>query len=410
MEPILLALGVTLLPIYSFKSGTVQYAHVVLAFFMLVRFSHQRTSLTRPEGALLCLTLLSFIVESFAVATGAPVLSMLEPAYLAFNTLIVITFMRIPLNEPNFRLALIGALVASTVIATVSVWYYGASLTVIKSGWERSVGLFNNPNQQAYFAVCISSIAGLLYLRGVLSRNVCLFLWAACMILVMVAVSRASSAAMIALLAFGFASFANRERMSPLVMIGALVVILGVWVAYSNGLLDNLQFVQRIKDTTNIQRNDSLVYRGYTIPFHDPISFLFGEGAEKARVGSMFHRIEVHSTWWSFMGKYGVIGFTLWMGVWFAWSRAIFRERGALGLLIVVLPQIMNGITQNNSRFTPLWILIGLSLNTTLLRSESGPAKWVPRRFGNLVGGPGPRPISAMAGAGQGSRTAHPDG
>jgi hypothetical protein len=372
LEPLLLGLGISLLPIYSFKSGTVQYAHIVLAFFMLMRFSHQQAKLTKLEACLLLLALLSFAVEGIAVMRGESTSSLLEPAYIIFNAAVVIAFVRIPMNDRHFRFALIGSLISSTLIAAVSVWYFGTSFTITRAGIERSSGLFNNANQQGYFAVCVASIAGLLYLRGALSRNMTMFLWAVTMILVMTSVSRASSAAMGAILVFGFASFLNKDRLSPMVMTGVVVLSAAVWFAYSYGELNSLQFIERIKNTgTNTY--DSFAARGYTIPFDDPISFLFGVGAERARIGTIFYRIEVHSTWWSFMGKYGIVGFSLYVGAWLIWTREVYKDRGLLGFFIVVLPSVITGVTANYSRFTPLYILIGLSLNRSL-------------RFGNLKG------------------------
>jgi hypothetical protein len=399
LEPLLLALGITLLPIYSFKSGTVQYAHIVLALFILIRFSHQQTKFTRPEIFLIFLTILSLIVEGFATATGASISSLLEPAYLAFNTLVVISLSRVPLQDRAFRWAVIGGLAASTFIAAVSVWYFGASFTLVQSGFERSTGLFNNPNQQGYFAICVASMAGLLYLRDALSRNLCLLLWALASALVMLSVSRASSGALLVLLAFGFASTLDKRRLSPMVMIGALTLVAAVWMAYSAGLLDKLQFVERLKDTGG-NRYDNLLARGYTIPFHDPLSFLFGVGTERARIGTMFYRIEVHSTWWSFMGKYGLIGFLLYMGTWVIWTRLILKERGLLGFMIVIVPSIVTGLTGNYSRFTPLYLLIGLSLNRSLIPSRPRP-EGVPRRPIDLLAGAPPRPAGAVMGPGR---------
>jgi hypothetical protein len=164
----------------------------------------------------------------------------------------------------------------------------------------------------------------------------------------------------------------------------------GVWAAYSFGELNSLQFIQRIKDT-GANSYDSFAARGYVIPFNDPISFLFGVGAEKARVGTIFYRIEVHSTWWGFMGKYGVIGFLLYMGAWLVWMRDFYKERGLLGLLIVILPSIIIGMTANNARFTPLYILIGLSLNKTFkpLRERSQADPRSPTL--NIFSEPGPQ-------------------
>jgi hypothetical protein len=398
LEPLLLGLGITLLPVYSFQSGTVQYAHMVLTVLVLMRFSHSQTSLRRPEIFLICLTILSLVVESLAVmVASASTLSLFEPAYMLFNTLIVLTFIRLPLNERPFRIALVGSLIASTLIATVSVWYYGASLTVVQIGWERASGLFNNPNQQAYFAVCVASIVGLLYLRGVVDRKLCLMLWAATLVLVMVAVSRTSSVSMLVLLAFGLASFVNKERLSPAVMLGAVTVIGLVWLAYDAGLLDSLQFIERIKDT-GTESADSLTSRGYIIPYYDPLSFLFGVGAEQARVGSIFHRIEVHSTWWSFMGKYGLIGFLLYMGTWVVWTRLILKERGLLGFMIVIVPSIVTGLTGNYSRFTPMYVLIGLSLNRSLTLFRQRPAGAQVPPIDLLARRP-QRPAGAMAGS-----------
>lgn len=288
--------------------------------------------------------------------------SFLEPAYLAFNTMVVIGFNKIPLADRHFRRALIGAIITGTLIATIYAWDTGASIMRVGGSVWRSVGTFNNPNQQGFFAVCIASIAGLLYLRDIISRKMCLFLWGAALILAMVSVSRAAAAAIVVLLIFGIAAMLNKRRLSPAVILASLTILAGIWIAYSAGLLDQVQSVARIEQTGS-NRYDSLVVRGYTIPFHNPLEFLFGVGAENARVGTKFYSVEVHSTWWSFMGKYGIIGFALFVAVWLTWTRSIYRELGLLGVLIVVLPATINGISGNYSRFTALWVLVGLSIN-----------------------------------------------
>ncbi|QNM83142.1 hypothetical protein H8M03_01920 [Sphingomonas sabuli] len=366
MEAVLLGLGLALLPVYTFESGSVQFSHIILTLFIAIRFSYRNHTLTKASIFLILLTILSFTVESLAVIIGAAsYASFLEPTYLLYNSMILIAFSHIPLDQKRFRVAIITSLIVAASIAAVYGLAYGSVQRVSGGGYERTGGAFNNPNQLGFFGVCVASIAALMYMRDLISRKLCVLMWVMSLLIVLISVSRSSAAAIAFLLIFGMGAVLNKKRLSPVVFVAALAGVGTLFVAFQLGLLDQLQSVARLQQTGSSQY-DSLSMRGYSIPFHNPLEFMFGVGSEKALVGTFFTRIEVHSTWWSFMGKYGLLGFGLFVAVWLIWSRLIYKELGLLGLLIVVVPASINGITGNYSRFTALWILVGLPLNRSL--------------------------------------------
>lgn len=371
MEALFFGMGIALLPVYAFESGSVQFAHILLFIFVAIRLTHQTLGLMWAERLLIILVIVVFAREGIAgVAGTSSGSSLIHAAYLAFNTAIVVAVARIPLQNWTFRSSLKLGLAASVAVATGGIWYYGSGLVLVGGELQRSVGLFNNPNQLGYFAVCLTSIVGLLYLRGVVSRTACLGFWAIAAFLVVVSLSRAALLGFIPAIVIGLAAFLNRGRLTPVVFLTAVTLMFGVGLAYAGGLFDEFQFVERL-EATGSGRYDRLVERGYSLDFDGPLEFLFGSGATLARIGS-YGQHEIHSTIWSFMAKYGFVGFALFVGVLVMWAKTLYRDHGVLGISLVLLPPMMFGLTHNGSRFTALWVLIGLSLNrSTRLASQS---------------------------------------
>jgi hypothetical protein len=126
------------------------------------------------------------------------------------------------------------------------------------------------------------------------------------------------------------------------------------------GALNKFHFVERLQSIGE-DSDDNLTERGYRSPFqHGAVGFLVGLGDERVKdiVGH-----EVHSTFWSYLMKYGVVGLGLFLTFWYLWIRRTMAEFGLLGVLLINMPASIYGITHNGSRFAIFWLMIGLSFN-----------------------------------------------
>ena len=94
---------------------------------------------------------------------------------------------------------------------------------------------------------------------------------------------------------------------------------------------------------------------------------LFGLGSQNAReiIGH-----EVHSTLGSVLNNYGLIGLTLFGTVIFSWAKRIWNAHGFIGLICMVGPPMLYGITHNGTRFTFFWLLFAASLAMANVRLE----------------------------------------
>jgi hypothetical protein len=382
MEPLLLFLAMALLPIYSFASGGVQYSHVVIAVLIAVRLIHARWNLQAAEVALL--TLLAFIIvrESYSIfVENIEVRSLLEVLYIAFAFLVLVTFSRIELSEPAFQRALRIGLIATAAVAVFGIYHYGATLTMQEGALTRSVGTFNNPNQLAYFSICVLSLSSLMYLRGQMQRPLYILFLGVSVLLSISAISKAGLIAVGTAVIFAVAALLNRNRLSGKLLVFCALLTLLLIQLYAVGLFDNFYFVTRLEGIGS-DHDDSLTERGYLSPLiGGAFQFLFGRGEAKV---TMLVGHEVHSTYWSYLLKYGLVGFTLFLTFWYQWTKRIWNELGLLGVLLIVAPASFYGITHNGSRFAIFWILVGVSFNT---------GKVVVRNRGRQRRGQHPRPL-----------------
>lgn len=363
MGPLLLGMGIALLPIYTAESGSVQIAHAILALFVGVHFTHFKWNPDWIESCLLVLVAIIFARQSFVMATGAPASVLLQPLYLFFNTLVVIAIRRVPLDDRLFRQVVKYSLAGSIIVALVALAIYGTHITVDKGIVQRSVGSFNNPNQLGYFALCVASIAALLYYREIISRWYCLALWGAAAFLVLASGSRGAVVGVLPGLLIGVAAMGRRKRLTPLA-IGVFIVISGALTYFfTQGYFDNLELIRRWNAASG--RYDTLGERGWGVMPGTALELLFGTGALGKELD---FQLEIHSTFWSFMIDYGIFAFLLFLTVWLIWVRRVYGEFGLLGLAVIAAPATLYGLSHNGSRFTILWILIALTCNRTLER------------------------------------------
>ena len=359
----LLAIGTAMLPVYLWSSGGVQVSHVILisgGLFVLVQ-SDLRLSL--PEVLMAALTLTVFGREAVATIDGEYLKVLIFPLYVAFNFLLFMALLRW-FRYPNAVKSFALGVTAAAAIAGIGLVYLGYDVSLYT--YERVVGTFNNPNQLGYFAVCLFSVASLLYFCGYFRPVMLVALVSASFLFAVLSLSKAAMISVFfPLIAIGFVLARTRK----LSLLGPLIALAMVFAGYhltTSGALDDIIFAQRLS-TLGDDSDDSFVGRGYAvIKEAGPGEILVGFGAEEtSRIygeGKDVHKMhEIHSTIFSFFVTYGVLGGTLFLLIMLLWARTVFRGFGLLGLICVVGPPLAYGLAHNGSRFTLFWMLVALS-------------------------------------------------
>lgn len=362
--PKMLVLGIALLPVYIFSSGGVQPAHLILALFSVACIL-KRGFPSEPWFFFLAgVAIYSFFVESFYVAVGAEVTSLITSVFFFYNLFLVSAVysycVRYGLSDIK------PGVVVACAIAIITVSTVGVSLQ--EGGQGRAIGTFNNPNQLGYFSVCILSLTYLLYSHGHLKYIVAVGIFAFAIFL---SIASLSKAAMVANLIVIFLALkpVNREDepRNKFLAIGftvfwILLVLLGlgfILASYFDGNLDKYLFVKRLQGMSH-EDDSSLGSRGYFAFLEgNIIQILFGLGTE--RVSDIVGH-EVHSTLASVLNNYGVLGFLMFSGVLVIWGLKLWRAYGFIGMACLTGPAMLYGITHNGTRFTAFWILFAATM------------------------------------------------
>ena len=380
VEGVLLAIGIAFFPIYLFPSGNVQPAHAILALFavvVLVREGMPYTAWTVLMGAMLMHVL---VVETFYAGLTPQALQIKPIAFWLYNLLFAAGLYVYALKR-DLAPGKIGILCAA-VLALTTVIASGAQLERT-APVERAIGTFNNPNQLGYFSVCLLSLTYLLSREGKIGQIFTIGLYGIAFFLSIVSLSKAAMLTIFAVTAFVVKPNRGVANIFGWATALALLAAVTIW-ALSAGIFDDFRFFHKLKNMGE-ENDSSLAARGYFIFLEGNLAqFVFGIG--KQNVWEM-HGNEVHSTLASALANYGVFGFLLFSGVIVVWSRAVLRAYGVAGVLCLIGPAMMYGVTHNGSRFTMFWLLVGLSLAMAARRNAEASARAQPSDGDDVIAG-----------------------
>jgi O-antigen ligase len=355
---LLLTLGIACFPVYIFPSGSLQISHLlflVLFIFFLIKYKFEIIDWTNP---LLLLFIYSLFVEAVYAIIAGEVNYLIDPAYLIFNILISIAIYNTILKFGTISLR-IGILIA-TAIAISLVYASGVALTV-DSEASRGVGGFNNPNQMGYFSTCLFSIACLLFINKKMTLlEFCVLLLSAAFLSI-ASLSKAAILGNIIVLPFAFYALYKRSKIALKIITIMLLVIGGIYAFKLEqvGAFENIQFYNRI---LNIQtENDSSAEsRGYFAFLEaNDLQIFTGMGGQNAFkiVGH-----EVHSTVGAVFNLYGVVGLLFFLWFYYIWIAKIKHTMGLHGVILILGPPFLYGLTHNGIRFSIFWATVSASL------------------------------------------------
>lgn len=354
-DAVLLFIAAAILPIYVFKSGGIQPAHAMFAVFAALTLVKRGFPTTNWSVTFTALILHSILVEAFYTMLGGEAEFMINSVFFLYNFVLVTAVYQYV--STNGLSTLVPGITIAAAAGLTSVLISGVSLREWSDA-GRGTGTFNNPNQLGFFSVCLLSLSYLFYRVGSIGYWIALGLFAVSIFLSVASLSKAAMVANFFVVIFALKPASSRNSL----IVWAVGITIGVLILvrmFQDGRFDEYLFVDRLL-AFNTENDSSLESRGYfAILEGNWLQLLFGLGGQGVDdiVGH-----EVHSTFGSILNKYGLFGFFIFCAIYFIWSIRVWKFYGFSGLVCLVGPATLYGITHNGTRFTIFWLLFATSL------------------------------------------------
>jgi len=345
-------LAIATMPLYLWSSGLPQIAHVMIAASCMVRLLQGKSILPSSTIFKVLWILLAWMaLRQLVYGISSQSLKVLfAPAYLLFNTIFLssLYFMLGPDDDGKNSNRIAIAVCIGALVAVLSLFLTGFSLSGSPQDLDRAVGSFNNPNQLGFYGLCLGGFASILFQNNKVSIWVFIALICSGAFLTILSLSKA---AMVSYVAYGLV-FIRGRQLIYLTSIITLVIFVALQFSYRD-----FHFVSRLSDIGK-DSDDSLSARGYGVVDDMGFSLVWGmgEGYYQSISGD-----EVHSTLGNLFISYGFIGFFLFV----CFQGAVFFKSIKVNRSIVVctfifFPYLLYGITHNGFRFSSIWLLFGL--------------------------------------------------
>lgn len=363
------ALHLMLVPIYVFGSGSMQPSHMMLllalSLFFLKPDNHRDAAISSTpaelnrqiaaRGRLICTLFALFALYVCMVnSTWSMLLSSSKPllfsSFQVYN-LLLIYFIFSVASRDFYRFARYTRWGFSGAISIIllSILYSGVGSVA------RESGLFNNPNQLAFF--CLSSCLAF-YIMEKLSIGSSLWNRALIGLSCFICILTLSRAGLVGCgLIFIASLFDGARKMSR----GLTIVIVGGILVIFAGSIDVLDKLEARNKQTNAVFDNQFEGRGYDRIVGNPEYILFGAGeGENRRFDGFLASIggEMHSSVGTLLFSYGVLGLALYSSL---WAIMLFSYSGMAFKICAAAP-IIYSFTHNGLRFSAALIAIMLMI------------------------------------------------
>ena len=375
----LLFIGASILPIYVFNSGGIQPSHAILAMFAGLTLLDRGLVFTSWSMLFLVLSLYSLALESFYFFGGGDLIFMINSVFFWYNFILASAVFQHVRYEGLGSLAA-GVKIASA-IAFVTILVNGIDLRELGDA-GRSTGSFNNPNQLGFFSVCLLSLSYLFHRSGCIGYGQAFLLLSVSLLLSVLSLSKAAIISNLLVFFLALKPTAPRSHYLGLKsrvftfiawLAGTIIGITLLVIMFQSGASNDLLFVERLMNMTE-EGDSSMESRGYFAVFDGhAIQVLFGLGTQNTEkvVGH-----EVHSTIGGVLNNYGLVGMTIFIAMCALWAVKVWRFYGFVGLVCVVGPSMLYGLTHNGIRFTIFWLLFASSM-AIASRQKNKITSWV---------------------------------
>lgn len=353
-----LILGIFTTPFYIFSSGSLQPSHFLLLLFVFFWLIYEKGFYVDRKLFLWTMPFFIYvlIVNSIYLLYYQDISFFSYPLNLTFDY-IILFFLVSCLNDlDKDQIKKIPYIILFVLIMLFSIWLVGLGEYKF---YPRYNGYFNDPNQMAFFVLCISTIASL-YIRNIIFYLIIVLLSLA---LILFTQSRSAILGVFMLLISLFFLYWRGNKNSIIVMV-FLLIFLSIFLILSFDYVSNISYVQSVTDRfeeTDIGEQSDI--RGYTRILNYTEYLLFGAGQGfDMRFNSP---VEIHSTWAGILFYYGIVGIFLFLVLIFN----IFKSLNIYQKILFLVP-LMYSFSTFGARTVIFWILVACFYHAAKINKE----------------------------------------
>lgn len=355
---IFLILGIFTTPFYVFSSGSLQPSHFLLLLFVFFWIIYKKGFYVDRKLFLLTMPFFSYVlIVNLVYSLYYQDTSFFSyPLNLTFDFIVVFSLVSFLNYLDKGQINKIPYVVIFILIMLFIIWLVGLGEYKF---YPRYNGYFNDPNQMAFFVLCISTIASL-YIRNIVFYLIVVFLSLA---LILFTQSRSAILGVFMLLISLFFLYWKGNKNSIIVM-AFLLIFSSVFLILSFDYISNISYVQsvtgRFEETDIGEQSD---VRGYTriLKYTEYLFFGAGQGLDM-RFNSP---VEIHSTWAGIFFYYGIIGISLFL----LFLINIFKNLNIYQKILFLVP-LMYSFSTFGARTAIFWILVACFYHTANLNNK----------------------------------------
>jgi hypothetical protein len=359
----LLGLGIAFSQFYVFKSGIPQPAHYLIALALSGIFIKRGNPYPSLKFSVAYISLLGFVlyqalVNLFYFVIYEDLGFIFQLTYISFGFLVFTLISKLSLSEKNFQYKIsLFSLFGLILLFFLPIMGFGQY-----EFFPRYNAYFNDPNQMAFWVLCITAICICHYHNaGSLLIPAIIFIVAAYLILL---TSSRSGFVGFSVLIFGLlASLLGRNgskiqlrNVAPF-LAAALIIIFGIYYI-SNNDPGSIEFL--LDRIDSIDTSNQAEMRGFSRLKDHPEYILLGAGHGMEGRFS-FSELEIHSTWAGVLFYYGLPGILLLLtSVFSIFKRLSFSEK------LFFLAPLFYSFSTFGLRTPIFWVFLGFFYGVVL--------------------------------------------
>jgi hypothetical protein len=352
---IILCIYVFLRMIYIGEGGTVQVADIFIAIFMpfFVNMGGIKKIFETNRFSILLIVTFLIINLIWFFITGDETIG-INLAYYTYNFLLFVFVFNV--REGN-RTAFDRYLPLTILVAAAT---QIIAIGLISGDIYRSVGTFSNPNQLAYWSICLVTMHMLIARERTGLTLAVTALLGACL---MLSLSRGGLTGFAAVAGLYLLQRFRNIHFRVFAFLGASIFLLlftgsDAFQSYR----DDYQLASRLEERSEARSlSDELENRNYTRLTTNPEYILFGAGegafgrfeGERYKEGH-YQGIEIHSNYATLLFSYGILGLLLFV--------AMLVRFGGMSMAdtIYLSGILLYGMSHNGLRFSLFWVVIAV--------------------------------------------------
>jgi hypothetical protein len=354
IEIIFYGLFLLLFPFYFFPSGNPQIADIIIIlifFIALLSLLINKFKLVIKINKIIKLFFFFILYVFFVNIIWFLILNqyslLIYTSYYFYNFIVFILFIWLYRRYKGFFLNIAYRAICYSIIIQSFLSFF-----IINWNYFRQTLFFNNPNQLGYYSLLSLTIFWVgknIFKTTKLFSLLTLFSG-----IYLLSISLSSAAILGGIILFIIVFLKYKFNVLPIILV--LLISTSFFYFYQTNLfpletiLANLE--KRIT-TIGQSPDDSLAGRGYNRIINHPYYLIFGAGeGEFSRFKDQITG-EIHSGITTILFSYGIIGLTILF--FFFWN--CFKFVG-LKYFVFLFPAFFYGLSHQNFRFSPLWVLV----------------------------------------------------